>query len=166
MQIIVFLSIVLISGYVGVQFAKKYIKKENFYIDLLSFCNVTFTEINFTQNKLKKIINQNINNYKTEFKKFLNIFSKHLDDEINDEVFMQTVKRQFDFLLEQEIVQIVTFFVNIGRVDVDNELNKLDIFKADIKRILDNTSQKKKQYVPMVIKLSLLLGVGIGILIL
>ena len=166
MQIIVFLSIVLISGYVGVQFAKKYIKKENFYIDLLSFCNVTFTEINFTQNKLKKIINQNINNYKTEFKKFLNIFSKHLDDEINDEVFMQTVKRQFDFLLEQEIVQIVTFFVNIGRVDVDNELNKLDIFKADIKRTLDNTSQKKKQYVPMVIKLSLLLGVGIGILIL
>lgn len=166
MQIIVFVSIVLVSTYVGVILAKKYIRKENFYIDLLAFCNTTFTEINFTQNKLKKIIEQNINYYKKDFKLFLSLYKKCLDGEVSKKNFGEVVHNNFEFLTEQEINKIVSFFINIGRVDADNELNNLDIFKKDIKGTLDTASIKKKQYVPMIIKLSILIGFGIGIIVL
>ena len=165
MQIVVFVAIVLISTYIGIVLAKKYIRKENFYIDLLAFCNTTFTEINFTQNKLKKIIEQNINYYKKDFKLFLNLYKRYLDGEVNKENLDNAVCKNFEFLTEQEIKKIVTFFINIGKVDADNELNNLDIFKKDIKGTLDDASTKKRQFVPMIIKLSILVGIGIAILI-
>ena len=138
MQIIVFVSIVLVSTYVGVILAKKYIRKENFYIDLLAFCNTTFTEINFTQNKLKKIIEQNINYYKKDFKLFLSLYKKCLDGEVSKKNFGEVVHNNFEFLTEQEINKIVSFFINIGKrlekIDavIAIECSVFKVFKAGI----------------------------------
>ncbi len=165
MKTILLSAVFIIPVYVGFVFSKKYVKKSNFYNGLMGFCNSAINEINFCHTRLKELIDNNMSIANVEYKKFLILYKSYLTEGKGRETFGNEIRENFNYLTNDEIDKIVSFFCNLGNRDVDSELSNINNYLSTFDTYNKVAEENKKKYSPMYIKLGILFGVAVVVVL-
>lgn len=114
MKIFLILVICISIFYLGVCFSKYYKKKLIFFNNLLNFCEILESQIQFKKITINQIIVENLNSFDFEFKQFLNEY--YLKNNYNYSCM---------FLNSNENLIVKKFFKSLGKFDVKGEINNL-----------------------------------------
>lgn len=165
MKIVLIISIFGVAIFIGTQIYRKYYRRENFYKDLLSFCEISFSEINFLQTKIIELINKNIALFKPDFRNFLEEYKKYLQTNLDKEKFKSNILEKIMVLEEDEVNLICNFFCVLGAKDVESELGNINNFKSHFKEKAEKSSQEKTKYGNLYFKLSVMIATMLAVII-
>lgn len=164
MKFFLLIVVVLCCILIGILIKNHYKRRYDFYNDLCSFCDDTKVMISYTQDKLEEIISKYMVRCKKDFNKFLKNYQKFLKNEISKEEFI--LFKDNNFLKPNEKEDISNFFLELGKMAKEEEVEKLILSKLkfeDRKKILD---EENKKYSNMYLKLFVVLGFALFIIFL
>lgn len=145
--------IVLCFIYAGVNLKRNYNVKNIFYENLIDFCEVLKTNINFLTKPVKQIIAENLCRYSKDFVGFLNSYLNNKTEEFN-----------LTYFSEYELNQIKIFFSTLGKSGVEGEISNIESNKTIFENLLNSTKEENKKFGELCLKLSICLGLMFVIL--
>lgn len=138
-------------SYIGISLSINYSKRERFFNELISFCNVLFNNIKFNKSKLKVVIKENLDNYKTELKDYL-------------QNYLENKEVKISLLTEYENSKVNEFFVSIGKLDSFGELNNIENYKIIFNEFYNDCKLNNKKYGNLYSKLGVIFALILVIL--
>ena len=138
-------------SYIGISLSINYSKRERFFNELISFCNVLFNNIKFNKSKLKVVIKENLDNYKTELKDYL-------------QNYLENKEVKISLLTEYENSKVNEFFVSIGKLDSFGELNNIENYKIIFNEFYNDCKFNNKKYGNLYSKLGVIFALILVIL--
>ncbi len=138
-------------SYIGISLSINYSKRERFFNELISFCNVLFNNIKFNKSKLKVVIKENLDNYKTELKDYL-------------QNYLENKEVKVSLLTEYENCKVNEFFVSIGKLDSFGELNNIENYKIIFNEFYNDCKFNNKKYGNLYSKLGVIFALILVIL--
>lgn len=138
-------------SYIGISLSINYSKRERFFNELISFCNVLFNNIKFNKSKLKVVIKENLDNYKTELKDYL-------------QNYLENKEVKVSLLTEYENSKVNEFFVSIGKLDSFGELNNIENYKIIFNEFYEDCKFNNKKYGNLYSKLGVIFALILVIL--
>jgi stage III sporulation protein AB len=166
MQLI--LSLVLLSAcsYLGYSFGQYYHLREQFLLDLITFCQHLKSEIGFAKNSLVQIVKNSETHYHPAMKQVLKNYVKCLNNEAT--IDLETLKKHLHtiYLEEKEHHELLQFFNSLGKTDRAHQLQTIEQFLVFFYNFLNNAEVQKKKYSGMFSKLGFLTGIFLVILLL
>lgn len=166
MQLVVSLVLLASCTYLGYSFGQFYLLREQFLLDLITFCQLLKSEIGFSKNSLIEVIKQKSTGYHNAFKQLLKSYVKCLEDEPYIELEILKKHMHSIYLEEEEERQLLQFFNALGKSDVTHQIKLIDEFLIFFYNFLKNAETQKKKYAGMFSKLGFLTGVFLVILLL
>ncbi|MBQ8845380.1 MAG: stage III sporulation protein AB [Clostridia bacterium] len=158
-MIILFFLCILIGYY----FSQRYVNRLKFFKSLILLCQNLDIEINYSRERLKKLIN----NYDEKTKKNLlgidQEFLKYLDNP--KELKKEELFKNAGILKKEEQDLIFLFFKNLGRSDVENQTKELKNFIAKFEEIKIKAENENKKYGSLSLKLGLIIGLFILVIL-
>lgn len=145
-KIIVSTCIVFLSTYIGILKSNTYIKRENILRDFLKLIQKIKVDINYTQNKLSNIIEENTEN---------------LDHEIKENIWNV---EKIDYLSNQDKKILKDYLDNVGKKDIESENSLVEATIESIKNQIEEAKEDVNKNSKMYQKLGLLVGIGIVII--
>ena len=165
LKIISILMIMFICGYVGFSLSKYYINRKKFFVELSLFINSLNLEINFTQEKLKNIIEKNMTNINSQdLKVLINNYVKLLNEKQsveNDALFANLT-----ILKKNEKEYLLTFFKGLGRFDCENQSKEFEKYSSVISNSISETTKDSAKYSSLYIKLGIIFGLFLALVLL
>lgn len=153
-KILLLISLFCTSGYLGYNISQTFIKKQQFYQDLLSFCQSLKTEISFLKTDLISIFEKY--EYKSKFNEVLNDIQQNLKNQNN--INFEEIFEKYGFLNEQDKILLKNIFIELGQLGYDEQLERLSFFINEAERVLLNTKEKNTKIVPLCKKMGFLIG--------
>lgn len=137
--------------YFGYQIKEKLKSKKIFYEELIAFCEDYKREIGFLKCELKSIVDRCTKN----------------DGLINEVLigFIENKECKIDFLKEEEVAEIKSFLLSLGKQDIDGEINNVDFYEGKFKTKLGEHVQRFDKFGGFSIKMSALLGLLICVIL-
>ena len=143
-------------GYVGLSLGKNYTEKANFLNDIIFFIRNIKSEIAFLKTDLIKICE----NYECK-SKLKNVLEKYLNLlKNNEEISAENLFKIFDenILTENENRILIELFSSLGKLNMEEQLNKLNAFENLFIPIYENQVKNNSKYVPLCNKMGFLMG--------
>ena len=156
MKIFLILTVCTIIVLIGNGFSRQYSIKYKFYSSLCSLLEDIKLSISFKKEKIQMLINKYRDN--RELKQLILAFDKYID---TGEIDLKNVK-EIDFEDTEFLTEVIQ---NIGKYNATTELIQLDTFLESIKLKKYQAEENMKKYQPMVLKLSFLLSLAVGIVL-
>lgn len=150
-KVVCLLTMFIGFSYFGIAIGRDYSKKEMFLSEVLSFLNILSNDIKFNKSKLTNVINQNVENFKTDLQKVLNGFLK------NEKV-------EVPFLTKYENQKMFEFLNSVGKYDVEGELSNIERYKQIFDAFYKESIEKNKKYGVLYSKLGVMLGLIVVII--
>lgn len=144
--------IMLIARAVSEQYKDKYI----FYSNLKDFLNRFKLNLSFKQETINDFLDKT--KPQKHFKLFIEEYKRYLKESKMD---FGSLK----ILSEEEKSQLENLVKSIGNMDVKNEICQIDSFLLEVDIQLKQAELNKQKLCPMILKLSLLFGIGLAILL-
>ena len=144
---------------VGLKLYKDSVNRVKYFEGVLSLINTLISEIQFRRQNLKSILRDFCDNNKTPFVVHVKEFLTHL--ETNEEF-----KPSKLHLKNEETEEVKHFFSSLGTSDSDTQLVVLDTYKVKFEELRKHYADRHKKYGSLYLKLSFLLGLALGIVIL
>ena len=157
--VVCFLS-VAICGIWGYRLSNKYIKRKKFFDVFFLFLKTLKADINFSGKKLKGILKNNNLTSCQEFNLLINNYCLLLDVGDFGELFAC-----INILSLDEMEMICSFFKNLGKVDVYNQVKNIEAFECVVANFLKSADEDCKRYGSLYTKLGVLAGILVVILI-
>ena len=148
---------------VGYFSSLKYRKKLAFYSALIMLAQKLDVEINFSRERIKKLIN----NFDVKSKSNLLGVDKAFNDYLEKGGEL-TSERLFEknSPIKQEEKEVVTmFFKSLGRSDVENQTKEIKNFISRFEKFLSEASQDNKKYGSLGTKIGIIAGLAVVILL-
>ncbi|MBE7074443.1 MAG: hypothetical protein E7376_00460 [Clostridiales bacterium] len=164
MKLILILVLVALCGCVGFKISSNYKQRQKFFQALNFFLQSFKTEINFTSNRLLKIIEHAKNTIKSkELNTLLDNYSVliqngHDFDNVN-------LFSGINFLKQQEKETIFIFFKELGKTDVYNQTDSISNMQNICSEFLLQTKKDCDKYCSLYTKLGVLFGLFIALII-
>lgn len=149
--VLVFLIMLIASGV-----SRQYRERSLIFKEIMSFLNSYKLNIGFQKEKLKNLVS-NFNS-KGEAKHFFSIYADFLTN--NKELNFDKIK----LLLADEKEFLISVFKKLGNGDFETEKKLLEIAQQYVLEKIDETKKFEEKWCPMIMKLSLLFGIGVAIL--
>ena len=164
MKYFLLVSIICFSGVIGKLFSKVYVYRDLFFKEIINMCLFIKNKIKFGLVKIEDILNDYIQICDKRFINEFNEIKNHIiKKRKNNELFIKN--DLFWYLSNEEKLMFEKFFINIGEFDLELESKNVDEFLNYIKAVSLDVSEKRRKKEEVVLKLSLLVGVGVCILI-
>lgn len=144
---------------VGLKFNKDSAERVRYYENLLLLINNIISTVQFRQESLKSVLLQFTENNKSTLNTTIQEFLKHLDD---NAVEFKPSKLK---LKPDEMAQISDFFCSLGHSDSETQLFELNAYKNRFEEKKAFYAEKHKKFGGLFLKLSFMLGLALGILI-
>lgn len=141
---------------VGYLFSMKFKKRVQFYSALIMLAQKLDVEINFSRERLKKLIESVDDKTRKNLFEVDKNFISYLDSE--GELDMNKLLAKCTFLKNDEKEMVYLFFKNLGRSDVTGQTKEIQNF---LKRFDDNLAKcttENKKYGSLCIKLGIIVG--------
>lgn len=141
---------------VGYLFSMKFKKRVQFYSALIMLAQKLDVEINFSRERLKKLIESVDDKTRKNLFEVDNNFISYLDSE--GELDMNKLLAKCTFLKNDEKEMVYLFFKNLGRSDVTGQTKEIQNF---LKRFDDNLAKcttENKKYGSLCVKLGIIAG--------
>ena len=142
----------LIARAVSEQYKDKYV----FYCNLKDFLNRFKLNLSFKQETINDFLDKT--KPQKHFKLFIAEYKRYLKESKMD---FSLIK----ILSEEEKLQLENLVKSIGNMDVKNEICQIDSFLLEVDIQLKQAELNKQKLCPMILKLSLLFGIGLAILL-
>ena len=136
--------------------SNQYGEKLDFYTNLKQMLEQYNINVSFKQEKIKEFLENT--KAKRQFKLFIEEYKNFLT---TNELKLNKI----DVLDLDEKQQLETIVRSLGQYDVKNEMGQISSFIAQIEDKLTKAKEEKNKFCPLIIKLSLLIAVGLGILL-
>ena len=141
---------------VGYLFSMKFKKRVQFYLALIMLAQKLDVEINFSRERLKKLIESVDDKTRKNLFEVDKNFISYLDSE--GELDMNKLLAKCTFLKNDEKEMVYLFFKNLGRSDVTGQTKEIQNF---LKRFDDNLAKcttENKKYGSLCVKLGIIAG--------
>ena len=163
-MVLAYVGIVCLSTYIGFIFSRKYIVRYKIYSQLIEFLNYYKLQICYNQKKILDVVNDFAKSEKDDFIQ-LNEFSKYLKfDFYNKNSFEFNEKLQY--LSELEINQIESIFNNLGKFDLEQEKQNVELILSKLNSQLISATNDKTKYCGFCVKIGAILGCFLVVLLL
>ncbi len=151
MNIILGFLLFLASLIVGVILSRKYSKRTTLFSEFCAFNQVLISEVEFSQNTLKSIVE------KVPDGNFIVLIREY---------FYNKKLSKIEYLNDEEIDLVLTYFNNIGGQDKHSQLQYLKKIDIDINKRLVCCKNEMKKYKTLYIKIGFLIGIVLFVLVL
>lgn len=158
MKILLILLLLVVVMLVANEITKYYRDRYSFYCQLSQFIEKLDINIAFQKNKLADIIKTT--KAENQFLDFVKQYYEYITK--NNEPNFESIK----LLDDNEKQTLVSIIKSIGRNDVENEMKQINYFKKFASEGVLKTKEEKEKKVPLVLKLSFMLGLLLSILFL
>ena len=162
MKIFLVLIIFICCVSIGLAIKQYYLRRQDFYRDLFSFCQNTKVYISYSQAKLSEIIEKNLLNCKKDFLYFLQLFHNYLAGNITKKDFISN--SNLVFLDNEEREEVLNFFCQLGNMAKEEELEKIEVNMQNFERKSRKSQEENKKFSSLYVKLFLVLGLAIIII--
>ncbi len=152
------IAIVAFTSFCGYYLAKKYRKRQSFYVQWWEFNERFLGEIAYYRRPLGEFLSKYT--YKNEFGMFLNSFYISLQQEKKLRVMMYP-----DFLTEEEKRELQDYFSMLGRGDSGAQKAYFSAIKDMLTKRKTESLEACKKYGDLYVKLGFLIGLFILVLI-
>lgn len=160
MKILLVILIVVLSGWVGYRYKLKHIKQLNALKEILNYSNYIKDNLTLFKNNIEEININYINMHKNKNANNIQINQNNVNNMQN---YLQILQKDI-FELELKML-IQNYFNQIGKSEYEFEFDKIKNFIAVIENKIKIAEENKKQKGDLYFKLSLAVGVVIGVLI-
>ena len=148
---------------IGYYFSKKYTNRLKFFKSIILLCQNLDIEINYSRERLKKLISDYDEKTKKNLLGIDEEFLKYLDNP--KELKKEELFKNASILKKEEQDLIFLFFKNLGRSDVENQTNELKNFIAKFEEIKIKAENENKKYGSLSLKLGLITGLFILVIL-
>ena len=160
MKILLVILIVALSGWVGYRYKLKYIKQLNALKEILNYSNYIKDNLTLFKNNIEEININYINMHKNKNANNIQINQNNINNVQN---YLQILQKDiFEFELN---ILIQNYFNQIGKSEYEFEFDKIKNFISVIENKIKIAEENKKQKGDLYFKLSLAVGVVVGVLI-
>ncbi len=149
--------------FVGYFFSMKYKKRLNFYSALILFAQKLDVEINFSRERLKKLIENIDEKTKKNLLGIDNNFLAYLND--NQELTYELLFKNCNILKQDEKEMIFLFFKSLGRTDVIGQTKEIQNFLKRFDDKLNKCLSDNKKYGSLCFKLGIIAGLFIVVIL-
>ena len=150
------LIIVLLFSFLGNQYALKYKRKRNFFIELENFIIYLKREISFSGTTLGNIVKK----YKTENTDLLDMLNTIFCECREDNIYYP----KYLDVDEKQLIQM--FFDKLGKSDKKNEIELLDNIILEIRSMKEKEIMKSSKITGITTKLGFLVGAIVFVMLL
>lgn len=144
MKIVIGVLSIIVGYFLGKKLSEKYIKRKTFYDDFYNFNQNLKTEVSFSQNSLKQIIEKDSDSLLLLYLKEI-IIDKNKDIKIN-------------FLSDEENSFVYSYSKNLGKSDKESQLQFLASCDSKIKIYQSKADEDANKYKKLYPKLGFLIG--------
>lgn len=166
MQLVLSLILLSACSYLGYSLGKFYQIREQFLVDLISFCNTLKSEISFSKNGLVETIKQKQNAYRSSFAKVLKSYVKCLEEGNFIDLNILSHYIETVYLNDDELQELLRLFDGLGKSDVIHQIELLDQFIIVFSHYLKVAQEEKKKYAGLFSKLGFLTGIFLVVILL
>lgn len=159
MKILLIFVVFFCCVLIGILIKKYFVKRQNFFCDLHTFCENLSSDISYNNEKLSIIINKNLSLFNADINLLFNSFNNYLAGQITAQEFIKSFNQKFYYLTEKERSEVVNFFINLGSFAKEEELQKIFNFVNLINPIKKEVIEKNKKFSSLYFKLFLFLGI-------
>ena len=153
-----------ICTYLGIVGKQYYDKRHRYLKDFYDFLLLLVDGISYSKDRLAQICKRFVASEKGAFSKNLKEYLKLIEekgsiDEDVPKLFYYKCLRKSDRAIIGE------FFVELGKYDYDTQLSKLEMYKSQLLKILQQAEKECKTTGQMLAKLGFILGIAIMIIL-
>lgn len=158
--IIIFFIISVTAGYL---IAIKYKKRSNFFNSLIMLAQKLDVEINFSRERLKKVIENFDSKNKSNLLGVDNTFINYLNN--GGELTSEMLFGKSTLLKNDEKEMILMFFKSLGRMDVESQSKEIKNFISRFESSLTLCLQEEKKYGKLGVKLGVAVGLVVAVIL-
>lgn len=156
MKFALIVILVVVIMLIAISVSRQYKDKYEFFDNLKQFLNKFKMNVSFKQETIEDFL-INLKPQK-QFSVFIKDYKEYL---VNGNINLNNIK----ILTQEEQEELKDMLISLGKFDAANELNQIDVFCKLIDEKLTKAEVDKNKLCPMIVKLSFLLALGIGILL-
>ncbi len=156
MKYVILTAVVILCGFIGYLFSRKYKQRSNFFSALILLCQKFDVEINYSRERLKNIFLSLDEKIKKNLSGIDKNYLLYLDKEI--ELEKSELFKNIGFLKESEKDVIFPFFRTLGRSDVDSQSKEIKNYLTRFESLFSSADAENKKYGTLSIKLGVILG--------
>ena len=163
MTIVLILIIIFCFGLLGYKLSSFYINRKKFFSSLHQLLSSLELDVAFSQDKLKNLINKNIESISSnDLKNICRNYCEFLDrKEKIDKNFFDNVK----ILKKDEKELLYSIFSSLGRFDAYSQSREIKTYIIKINEYYANANDECKKYAGLFVKLGIIIGILVCLLI-
>lgn len=155
MKLLILAFIPLLTAFIGYIMSMKFSLSRDFWERFEFWHKKIKSEITFSQRSLLEIFKDDENKGKSDL--FLSV--------AHDYVINGKTDVKLNFLCKEEREFLDKYFVNLGTMDRDSQLNYLNSLEVELEKYVSGSDKKDKKYRPLYVKMGFLIGLVIFILV-
>ena len=141
------------AGYI---FSLKYKRRQRFFSSLIMLAEKLDVEINYSRERLKKLIQEFDLNQKKNLMGVENNYLNFLDGD--GELTSELLFKNISFLKQSEKDLVFLFFKNLGRSDVENQSKEIKSYVKKFEDVSKICDAENKKYGSLCTKLGIIAG--------
>lgn len=162
-KIILLIALFGASGYLGIQFANTYKKKQDFISDLLNFTKSIKNEISFMKTDLLSILNKY--EYKSSFNEFLIEYTNLIKTKNQSQNEILGILEKLSNFNDLEKNTISQMFFELGNIGYIEQIERLEFYINFYDDILKKSSEQSGKMIPFCKKMGFLMGLLVCIVL-
>lgn len=142
--------------FVGYLFSLKYKKRQKFFSTLIMLAEKLDVEINYSRDRLKKLITEFDESHKKNLLSVEQNFIDYLDGKC--ELTSENLFKNVNILKASEKDFLFIFFKNLGRSDVENQTKEIKNYIKRFEEMSKTSDIENKKYGSLSLKLGIVAG--------
>jgi len=163
MKIFLLILLFAICVLVGYMFSLKYKKRQKFFSSLIMLAEKLDVEINYSRDRLKKLIEEFDANSKKHLLGIDDNYVGYLQG--TDELTSDFLFKNISILKPSEKDLIFLFFKNLGRSDVENQTKEIKSYVKRFEQQSQVCDNENKKYGALCTKLGIIVGLFIVVIL-
>ena len=155
MKLLLLSTIFVCCVLIGLYIKQYFVSKQNFYYDLMSFCDYIKLNISSSKQKLSAIIVARKDNYHKDFSMLLDNYMEYIRGTISQQEFN---KVNIKPLNEEEGQEVKCFLLNLGGLLREEEIENIALKRSIFESKCISCQQNTSKYSSVILKLFIMLG--------
>ncbi len=159
------LMVILFAGclLVGYLYSNKYKKRVDFFNSLIYFAQKLDVEINFSRERLKKLVENFDEKAKSNLQGIDISFLKYLNE--GGDLTAESLFKNKGLIKKEEKEVVTMFFKNLGRSDVENQTKEIKNSIERFEKLQNDALMEYKKFGKLGIKLGIIAGLALVIIL-
>lgn len=164
-KIILLISIVIASTFIGILFSKKYFNREKELKEMKNALNMFSTKIKFTYEPIPNLFLEISNKIGGNVGKIFAQASSRMKEESAGDAWSNALYEVENNLLEEDIVILKNLGRLLGQTDAEGQISEIEVVMQFLETQLENARQEKMKNEKMYRTLGIVCGLTVAVIL-